>query len=212
MSGNQVVSALATNFYARYWPINDSSTHSLKMSPRRYDNCSCLDSQGCPHPATINNANGQQLTIPGMMADCFVMDATLASTLECYYDQSCLSLLHLSLSTSIHPLSDAINKYFTRKSTIQTLLNRIMIDEITNDVQFDSFYSQCIPSYCFYSYAHRFDVLFVATTIIGIFGGVSFVLRIVAKLLAVLILRWKSRHTSKNDMPHVVAPRQRKGK
>ena len=212
MSGNQVVSALATNFYARYPPINGSSRRFLKMSPRLYDNCSCLHSQGCPHPATINDADGQQIGIPGLVADCFVMDATLASTLECYYDQSCLSLLHSSLSNIVHPLSDTLNKHFTRNSTVQALLNRIMIDEITSDVRFDSFYSQCSPAYCFYSYVHRFDVLFVVTTIIGIFGGVSFVLRIVAKLLAAMILRWKNRHMPRNDMPHGVVPQQRKRK
>ena len=212
ISGNQVVSALATNFYPRYPPNGTLSATSLKLSPRIYDNCSCLRSQGCPHPATINDTNGHRITIPGMIADCFAMDATLASTLECYYDQSCLSLLHSSLPTVIQPLSDALNKHFTINSTVEMILNRIMIDEITSDVRFDLFYSQCNPSYCFYSYAHRFDVLFVATTIIGIFGGVSFVLRILARLLAAIILRCRNRRIAKDPVPRVTTTRQRKCK
>ncbi len=61
-------------------------------------------------------------------------------------------------------------------STVEMILNQIMIDEITSDIQFDLFYSQCNPAYCSYSYTHRFDALFIITTIIGIFGGLSFVL------------------------------------
>ena len=212
MSGNQIVSALATNFYLAYPPINSSSANSLKLSPRVYDNCSCLHSQGCPHSATINDTHGQLMRIPGMISDCYVMDATLASTLECYYSESCLSLLHPSLSMSIQPLSNGLNKNFTINSTVETLLNRIMIDDIVTDVRFDLFYSQCNPSYCFYSYAHRFDVLFIATTIIGIFGGISFVLRITAPLFAALILRWKNRHMRQNDTPHPAALQRRRCK
>ena len=212
MSGNQVVSALATNFYVRYPPDNSSSTNSLRMSPRTYNNCSCLHTQGCPHPATINNTNGHQITIPGIIADCCVIDAALASTLECYYNQSCLSLLHSSLSIMIQPLSNTLNKYFAINSTVETLLNRIMVDEITNDVRFDQYYSQCRPAYCSYSYVHRFDALFIVTTVIGVFGGLSFVLRMLAPLLVAMKLKWKNRHMPKNAVPHIQAPQQRKSK
>ena len=208
ISANQVVSALATNFYLRY-PLGDAnSTSSPRMSSRTYENCSCLRSQGCPHPATFNDSDGRQITIPGMIADCLVMDGTLVSTLECYYDQSCLTLLHPFSSTAIQPLSNTSNKHFVTNSTIQTLLNELMIDEVLSDIRFDLFYSQCNPAYCSYSYTRRFHVLFVVSTIIGIFGGLSFVLRVIAPLVVAVILRWKNQRSSKNSMLHIGIPQQ----
>lgn len=91
MSGNQIVSALTTNYYLRYPPNNFTPP---KMSPRIYENCSCLHSQGCSHPATVNDTYDNSIIIPGMIADCLIIDGTLASTLECYYNQSCFSFLH----------------------------------------------------------------------------------------------------------------------
>jgi hypothetical protein len=212
MSGNQIVSALATNYYLRYPPGNLSSSSPPQMSPRIYDNCSCFHSQGCPHPAIFNDTHGNSNTIPGMIADCLIMDGTLASTLECYYNQSCLSLLHQSLPIGIQPLSNTLNKYFMINSTVEMLLNEIMIDEITNDIRFDLFYSQCNPTYCSYSYAHRFDALFIITTIIGIFGGLSFALRLIAPFITAIILRWKNRGISTNNGSDGAVVRQRKRK
>jgi hypothetical protein len=212
MSGNQLVSALETNFYLRYPPGNLSSSSSLKMSPRIYNNCSCLHSEGCPHPATFNDTDGNFITIPGMIADCLIMDGTLASTLECYYDQTCISLLHQSLPIIVQPLFDASNKYFTTNSTVEMLLDEIMIDEITNDIRFDLFYSQCNPAYCSYSYTHRFDALFIVTTIIGIFGGLSFVLRLIAPFIAAMTLRWRNRGISTNNLSDEKRSQQRKCK
>ena len=208
MSGNQIVSALATNFYLRYTPNNSNPNRSPKMSPRTYDNCSCLHSQGCPHPATITDRDGNLVTLQGIVADCYMMDGTLASTLECYYSQSCLSLLHPYLPAFILPMSNALNKHFTINSTVAMLLNESMIDEITSDLRFDLFYSQCNPDYCSYAYTHRFDVLFVATTIFGIFGGVSSVLRLIAPIVIAIILRWINRRAPRNNSSHVTIPEQ----
>jgi hypothetical protein len=97
-------------------------------------------------------------------------------------------------------------------STVEMLLNKIMIDNITNDINFDLFYSQCNPTYCSYSYAHRFDAWFIITTNIGIFGGLSFVLKMIAPFIATVILKWKNRNTSKNSMPHVNVPQPRRCK
>lgn len=205
ISGNQMVSALVTNYYLRYPPGNISSSSSPKMSPRTFNDCSCLSIEGCPHPATFNDSLNHVFTIPGMIADCLIIDGTLASTFECYYDETCLSLLHPSLSTLIKPLSNTTNKYFLMNTSIQMLLNELMIDEIITEIRFDMFYSECNPSYCSYSFAHHFDALFIITTIIAIFGGLSFVIRLIAPFIATMILRWKSRGALNDNAPSTTA-------
>ncbi|CAF4796950.1 unnamed protein product [Rotaria sp. Silwood1] len=94
IAGNQFVSGLTTNFYASYPPSSFSNEGTLKMFPRTYNNCSCLNFFGCPHPIIVTTSTHQLITIPGMIGDCFIVDATLASTLECYYNSTCFALLH----------------------------------------------------------------------------------------------------------------------
>jgi hypothetical protein len=211
-SGNKIVSALQTNFYLGYPPEHLGPWKSPKMSPRIFNNCSCLNIEGCPRPATINDSYGHIVTVPGMMMDCLIVDATLASTLECYYNQTCLSLLHGLLSINMQPLWNSSNKYFSINSTVQTLLNEIMIDETISDIRFDSYYSQCNPAFCSYSYTHRFDILFIFTTIIGIAGVLSLTIRIIAPLIAEAILRSKNRVLPIENEPHAISPQQNRRK
>ena len=212
-SGNQIVSALATNFYLRYPPGVIYPWTSLKMSSRTFNDCSCLDFEGCPHPATFDDSKGNPIQVAGMIADCLIIDGTLASTLQCYYDQTCFSLLHPSLSMKTRPLSDQSNRYLMTNSTIEMLLNNLMIDQMTTDIRSELYYSQCQPAYCAYSYAHRFDVLFILTTIIGIFGGLSFALRFIASLIAATVIQRKNKLTANHNLsPHAKSIHQRKCK
>ncbi|CAF4150353.1 unnamed protein product, partial [Adineta steineri] len=208
INGNQIVSALQTNFYLHYSSTDMNSEITSEMKSRMFGNCSCLRIEGCPHPATVNNSYGYLVPIPGMIMDCFIIDATLASTLECYYNQSCLVLLHRSLPIDIQLLSNSSNKYFSVYSTVQTLSNELMIDETICDIRFELYYSQCNPTYCSYSYKRRFDILFIFTTIIGIFGILSFTIKIIAPLIAAAMLRCKNRVLPIEDVPHVTLPRQ----
>lgn len=180
LSGNQLVSALSTNFYLGYPPSIDGYWLKPKMSPRYFNDCSCLRSSGCPRPATIEAPDGQILEMLGLVSDCLVVDGTLVSSLDCYYNSTCVSVLH---GLSINPtklLSVKKNRYFSINSTIQELFNRMMVDEVIVDIDYDKYYNKCRPSFCSYSYSHRFDVMFVGTMIIGTFGGVLFVLQYVA--------------------------------
>ena len=189
IDGNQIVSAMGTNVYLHY-PSNASSGDSPKMSPRVFGNCSCLNVQGCPRLASVINSDRVEVLVPGMKVDCLIVDSTLASTLECYYDHACLSLLHGPLSNSVKLLS---SRHFASKSTVQMLVDEMMIEEVTHDIRFDLFFAQCNPAYCTYSYTHRFDAVFVITTIIGLFGAESFVLKLLAGLIATRVLQWSNR-------------------
>ncbi|UJR12075.1 hypothetical protein I4U23_016253 [Adineta vaga] len=188
ISGNQIVSGLQTNFYFFSHPSG-----SVQIAPRVFDNCSCLNIEGCPRSASFINNDGHSISIPGMIIDCLMIDATLSSTLECYYNQTCFSLLHSSLPINIQPLSNTSLKHFSLNSTIQILLYELMVEEMIINTHFDLYYSQCNPKYCSYSYTRRFHVVFVVTTIIGIFGGLSFGINFFAPLIAIIILRRKNR-------------------
>ncbi|CAF1297605.1 unnamed protein product [Adineta steineri] len=191
--GNQVVSALQTNFYLRYPPAHLSSLEFPKMTARTFGNCTCLNIEGCPRSATFNDSYGHLVNVPGMIVDCLVVDGTLASTLECYYNQSCISVLHGQLSMNIKPLSNTSNKKFSMYSTVQLIFNKSMIDETITEIRFDKYFSECNCPFCSYSYRRRFDIFFIFTAVTGSIGILSFIIRHIASFVATKILRRKNR-------------------
>ncbi|CAF2727328.1 unnamed protein product [Rotaria sp. Silwood2] len=201
IAGNQFVSGLTTNYYLSYSPSGFGNEATPKMLPRTYNNCSCLNFRGCPHPIIINTSYHQLFTIPGMIGDCFIVDATLASTLECYYNSSCFSLLHGESSINVKLLLENSNKRFLINSTVQALIDEAMVDSLTTEILFDSFYRQCSPTHCSYSYTNRFSFIFIITTIIGIYSGASFVLR----LLVPQIVRYIFQRRNRKLTPHVIS-------
>ena len=190
IAGNELVSALSTNFYASL------TKFGIKMLPRKYNDCSCSKTSGCPHSAFFINDQDELVPVPGMIADCLIVDSVLASTLECYYNRMCVSLLHRENITNVVPLSITLNKHFLSNSSIETLVNELMIDNLSIEISFDLFYSECNPSYCSYTYSHRFDVLFVITSVVGTVGGLSSLLSLVAQLFLKIMLYRKNKSSS----------------
>lgn len=181
--GNEFVSGLGTNFYTHFIKWSMDLERNITISPRRFNDCSCSNMNGCPHPSVTYNRDGQLITIPGLVTDCLIVDGALASTLECYYDRTCLSNLHKQTFIDVDLLLTGLNKHFSPNSTVQELLNELMIDNLSIEITFDSLYAQCNPSYCSYSYSHRFDILYIITTITGIFGGFSSILYLIAPFI-----------------------------
>ncbi|CAF1492193.1 unnamed protein product [Adineta steineri] len=190
---NQVVSALQTNFYLRYPPAHLNSSGSAKMTAQKFGNCTCLNIEGCPRSATFIDNYDHLVNIPGMIVDCLIVDGTLASTLECYYNQSCISILHGQLSMNIEPLSNNSNKNFSMYSTLQSIFNKLMIDKTTTEIRFDKYFSECNCPFCSYSYRRRFDIFFIFTAVTGSIGILSFIVRHLASFVATKILRRKNR-------------------
>ncbi|CAF0788849.1 unnamed protein product [Adineta steineri] len=191
--GDQIVSALQTNFYLRYPPAHLGPQNSLKMTARTFGNCTCSNIEGCPRSATFNDSYGHLVNVPGMIVDCLVVDGTLASTLECYYNQSCISILHGQLSMNIKPLSNTSNKKFSMYSTVKSMFNELMIDETITEIRFDKYFSECNCPFCSYSYRRRFDIFLVFTAVTGSIGMLPFIVRYIASFVATKILRRKNR-------------------
>ncbi|CAF1424346.1 unnamed protein product [Adineta steineri] len=191
--GDQIASALQTNFYLHYPPVHLNPGKTPKMTAREFGNCTCLNIEGCPRSATFIDNYSHLVNVPGMIVDCLVVDGTLNSTLECYYDQSCISILHGQLSMNIKPLSNTSNKYFSMYSKVQLIFNELMIDEIITEIRFDKYFSECNCPLCSYSYRRRFDIYFIFTAVTGSLGILSLIIRHIASFVATKILRRKNR-------------------
>ena len=217
IQANGLVSALATNYhFYLVIPWDDEYSPQIQLEANSFvDGCSCSAGIGCPRPAVVFASDGTSSSknVPGMMFDCLPVDAALTSSLQCFYDPECLSLILHQSSSHRSPSPLVSHSRFTHNATLQMLLNELMIEENKTTVLYSSYYAECRPSYCSYSYSRRFDVVFTITLLVSAYGGISAALRLVIPLLIRLVLtlyEWKKRQTSVGTRDDQLSSSQRK--
>ncbi|CAF3353104.1 unnamed protein product, partial [Rotaria sp. Silwood2] len=168
--------------------------------PQVYSNCRCDISLSCiEQSATYDTVDTttKLFLIPGIYSGCFVMESLLQSTLECFYNQTCiepLSSYFLSnTSLVITTLDSSLPSRFLENSTIQELVDKLMVEQWNLSMTFESYYSACQPIRCTYSYIKKHDVIYMITTMFGLVGGLMTILKLVVprfvKILAYLFLK-----------------------
>ena len=130
--------------------------------------------------------------VPGINVGCFVLNAVLQSNLSCLYNRSCLSQLNTYLNASLHPFNaTALNvSNSSLLPTVGELVEMLMVDEWLFNSSYDSYFTQCNPSTCTYTYTKKFDILFIITKVMGSIGGIVTILMLVTLSLVTLTRRF----------------------
>jgi hypothetical protein len=123
-----------------------------------------------------------------------MVDSLLDSTLESYYDKMYIDLIYKFQPTvnwngeewntsTPHPqplnITRATTSRFPPNTTVRNILNVLFVEDWHEEVNFTKYYQECKPIQCTYNEKMRKNVLTVATTIIGLLGGLSTALNIV---------------------------------
>ena len=201
ISGNQFISGLNTNYdlFSYDYPSDGSTIDAIPVVLP--DGCSCFDKSGCPQETRLfaNQSTTNGTIVPGMMFNCQPFDGALASSLECFYQPSCLSLIQqvLFIPVTPPPLASAGSR-FSPTTTVQSLVDELMIEQLIDETLFSQYYTRCDPTYCIYLYSRRFDVLFMVTLVISAFGGLSMMTKLLSSLLVKLIATLRSRWARRN--------------
>ncbi|CAF4359062.1 unnamed protein product [Rotaria sp. Silwood2] len=199
---NRAISSLGTNYFIYFNDYNGDPIAFAKATDFS-DGCSCQHLNGCPRSTMIvdDNESFDSMTVPGIMFDCLPLDATLSSSLECFYDSWCLSLIQ-NLSSSNMRLSPLNGKSrFERNTTLTILLNELIIEEITVKYNFSSYYFICSPKYCQFSYTRRFDLSFVIAFVSSAFSAGLLIFKSITPFLvklAFIIISWRKKTNSAN--------------
>ena len=183
--GNGIVSSIFSNWH--FLALQNAQQHdSLWAEPRSYNNesCSCGINATCISPAFIDHWR-----VPGFFVGCYPLEALLKSTLECLYDVSCidrLNTLYYQLNVSVRPLDP---RRSDPTATVQSLLEELLIDQWETEFIYEKYYTACQPLSCSYLTSERVNVLIITNTIVGLFGGLSVVFRLIAPALISIIHR-----------------------
>ncbi|CAF1437495.1 unnamed protein product [Adineta steineri] len=137
--------------------------------------------------------------IPGMIQSWFPFQALLVSTLECFYNETCLSYIKQSISspqssiniTTLKSSSSSLNH--SQYDRIETLANDLFVREWVNKSFYERYFNQCHSLTCQYSYKSRLTFISIGTIIIGFMGGVNVVLHLLLPFIVKLLIKiWNS--------------------
>ena len=169
-------------------------SREMIIKPLILENCSCVLSPLCLthmsiyNPLEENSILVETCRIPNCFVSCYFVEGLLASTLECYYNLSCVLGIQRCISNrppvNFSILDESRNQ---PNETIESIFNRLMVDSWSSNVSFISFYNSCAPLSCTVEYSRRNDLFFVTTTITGVFGGLSLGLKLVILFVVRLI-------------------------
>ena len=173
---NALTSAALTDHYHTELNIIISPLNFVVSLPHIWSHCDCSVKATCIQPAAIYNSTTQMAfhTVPGMYIGCYLIEATLQSTLECLYNETCLDMItsHVTSSASIDwmPLNSMESRY-SPNTTMQIILNDLMVEKWNWSVNYDSYYAECQPYECIYTYKSKNDAIYIVTTVISLVGG-----------------------------------------
>ncbi|CAF1364363.1 unnamed protein product [Adineta steineri] len=209
-SGNALFSGLLTSY--RFSLVGNSSNDEIidpYIFDHYYDNgtfsysCSCkTDPSTCGIPGRFANLSGNHAAITGYMSGfwygCYTVEALFQSTFICYFNQSCLDQLYKVISSvSLYPFNatamiyNSSNTQYQNTTKIQQIVEHLMIEQWNDQISFTSYYQQCNPQFCVYTYNKQGDLTYIFTTIIGLIGGLTTIFRIIIPPIVKFIRRNK---------------------
>jgi hypothetical protein len=89
------------------------------------------------------------------------------------------------------------SEYFVN-STIQELLDELMIEEWNLSITYNNYYNACQPIVCTYIYETKNSIVYIITVLLGLVGGLITALEFVVPILVKFIRRKKQIITSEN--------------
>ncbi|CAF4304040.1 unnamed protein product, partial [Adineta steineri] len=113
----------------------------------------------------------------GMLSGCYPLESILQSTLICLSDQTCIDPTKTFKALNS---SSSISSRFPLNTTIESIVNELMVEELLSNTSYDAYYKQCAPLSCTYSYIDNRNVIDGITILISLYGGLVIIYRILA--------------------------------
>ena len=201
--GNTFVSTYFLN-----WDWESPTNQSLQQvatRPARLDRgCSCATRTNC------STAGGtyffvdhvMNFSLPGFVVLCSSVDTVLESTLECFYDRTCLDALINALRSGafglrrdvhVDPLNATVHSRFSIRARLRNLIELLMVEEWRSSVSYPAFYEQCAPRSCTHVYQQHDDPWAILTRILGLHGGLTVALRLIVPRTIQLAMKIRHR-------------------
>ena len=145
------------------------------------------------------------MTIPGLSSGCMPVDSSRQSSLECFFNQTCINAIIPYLATpdaNFTAMNPLLSSRFDVNSEVDSIVSQLMVEEWGFSISYDKYYTKCAPLTCTYSRATRNSFGYVLTTFISLLGGLCTGLAIVVPLI-IRSIRRPPKTNSMETVPRV---------
>ncbi|CAF3708319.1 unnamed protein product [Rotaria sp. Silwood1] len=105
------------------------------------------------------------------------------------------------LPITISPLDNSTLSRFSKNTSIGTLLDEYFLEEWTHRMSYEDYFAACAPTHCNFEYVTRNNLLYVATSVLGLYGGLTIGLRFIIWNVIRLYRFMKTRIRSRRATP-----------
>ncbi|CAM4751903.1 unnamed protein product [Rotaria magnacalcarata] len=101
--------------------------------------------------------------------------------------------------THVLPLNgrSMVHSRFQINTTVNELVKKLFVEEWSTNISYERYFSQCAPNICTYFYIDNANTLYVANTLLGLYGGLTVVLDWWCPQLVKLIQRIQDHYNKK---------------
>lgn len=92
-----------------------------------------------------------------------------------------------SIHQSLYLLDKNLTSRFPINSSVLDVIYALAVEDWKDRIQYKLYYHTCDPISCFYTITTNFNIPTVITTVIGLFGGLSVILRIIIPPIIVFL-------------------------
>jgi hypothetical protein len=122
--------------------------------------------------------------VDGWYVACWPIESLLLSTLESFYDETTLNriITNVNSSTSVDSftvLNASVSSRFNHNDSLNVLTKELFIENWTKILNYSSYFEQCQPQSCLYDTNERAQVLYIITSLLALYGGLTVVLRVI---------------------------------
>ncbi|UJR18198.1 hypothetical protein I4U23_005099 [Adineta vaga] len=177
--------SLVSAWFINYDFVKVPGYIDIFVGTKYYRNCSCAFSSTCITESSIFDAVNKTVLfgVPGFFTGCYIIEALLQSDLRCFYDQTCLDRLRTYFFSpspiNFTALDESSLIHSFVNSTIQELLNHLIVEEWNKSIMYDKYFEDCKPKECIYTHVTRNSVIYIVTTLFGLIGGLITVLKLI---------------------------------
>ena len=154
------------------------------------NNCSCALGRTCLKPMAFYESDIYNyikdmiiFIVPNLFVGCSFLDGLVQSSLECFFNDTCLRRILSMIETDRLPPMTILDSNKTRypiNQSLDTIVESMMIEEWRDKINYTHYYNHCAPKYCTYEIKIQRSLWVVMTTIFALIGGLAKVWKYVA--------------------------------
>ncbi|CAF3656765.1 unnamed protein product [Rotaria sp. Silwood1] len=91
------------------------------------------------------------------------------------------------ISLNVSVLDACLPSRYLPNTTMEVIVSNLMIEDWINTANVTTHYNACNPHICTYTYTHRYNKFQVISAILGLAGGLSVILKILAPFIVKII-------------------------